>query len=221
MGFLVLYRKTLPTLPWGSAVLSAFCGPAALAGLWSWPVRLTRTQNLVSIPDLLTQNLYNPGESCSQYRLRSARLEPLLRSSCVCTLPQVQAAREDQGVWPPGVLPTPGRALNTWTLESLFPVPVQASLLGPIFQPDRWSRFSCLLGRRGWPELGLEGWRCSCLSRRLLRAQKRSEPEVGRTGVGLGAGSAPPSAVLPSGSKLRGPGIQACQVVMRVYFTVC
>ena len=135
MGFLVLYRKTLPTLLWGSAVLSAFCGPAALAGLWSWPVRLTRTQNLVSIPDLLTQNLYNPGESCSQYRLRSARLEPLLRSSCVCTLPQVQAAREDQGVWPPGVPPTPGRALNTWTLESLFPAPVQASLPGPIFQP--------------------------------------------------------------------------------------
>ena len=184
-------------------------------------MRLTRTQNLVSIPDLLTQNLYNPGESCSQYRLRSACLEPLLRSSCVCTLPQVQAAREDQGVWPPGVPPTPGRALNTWTLESLFPAPVQASFLGLIFQPDRWSRFSCVWGRRGWRELGVEGWRCSCLSSRFLRAQRGSEPAVGGTGGGLGAGTAPPSAVLPSSSKLQGPGTPACHVVMRVYLTVC
>ena len=35
--------------------------------------------------------------------------------------PQVQAAREDQGVWPPGAPPPPGRALNTWTLEPLLP----------------------------------------------------------------------------------------------------
>ena len=34
----------------------------------------------------------------------------------------------------------------------------------------------------------------------LARAQRRSEPEVGRAGGGLGAGSAPPSAVPPSGS---------------------
>ena len=183
-----------------------------------WPVdqqhRLAwgaiRTWNLVSTPDPLNQNLQIPGESSSQYSLRSAGLKALLTSSCGCTLPQVQAAREGQGVWPPGVLPTPGRALNTWTLESLFPAPVQASLLGPIFQPDRWSRFSCLWGRRGWPELGLEGWAEACLSSGFLRAQRGSEPEVGRAVGGLGAGAALPSAVLPSGSKLRGPGIPAC-----------
>ena len=46
-------------------------------------------------------------------------------------LPQVQAAREDQGVWPPGALPPPGRALSTWTLASLLPVPMHVSSWGP------------------------------------------------------------------------------------------
>ena len=50
--------------------------------------------------------------------------------------------------------------------------------------------------------LGLEGWGCSCLSSRILRAQRGSEPEVGRAGGGLGAGVAPPSDVLPSGLEL-------------------
>ena len=67
----------------------------------------------------------------------------------------------------------------------------------------------------------LEGLGCSCLSSGFLRAQRGSEPEVGRAVGGLGAGAALPSAVLPSGSKLRGPGTPACQVVMSVYFTVC
>ena len=58
-------------------------------------------------------------------------------------LPQVQAAREDQGVWPPGALPPPGRALSTWTPESA-PSANAGLLLGPISQPDRWSRCSCL-----------------------------------------------------------------------------
>ena len=46
-------------------------------------------------------------------------------------LPQVQAAREDQGVWPPGAPPPPGRALSTWTLASLLPAPMQVSSWGP------------------------------------------------------------------------------------------
>ena len=33
---------------------------------------------------------------------------------------------------------------------------------------------------RGWPELELEGWGCSCLSSRFLRAQRGSEPAVGK-----------------------------------------
>ena len=40
---------------------------------------------------------------------------------------------------------------------------------------------------RGRPELGLEGWACSSLSSRFLRAQRGPEPEVGRAGEGLGA----------------------------------
>ena len=40
------------------------------------------------------------------------------------------------------------------------------------------------------------------LSSRLLRAQRRSEPELGRARGGLGAGAAPPSAILPSGLEL-------------------
>ena len=40
------------------------------------------------------------------------------------------------------------------------------------------------------------------MNSRLLKAQRGSEPEVGRAGGGLGAGVAPPSAVLPSGLEL-------------------
>ena len=83
-----------------------------------------------SIPDLLTQNLQIPDESCSQYSLRSAGFEALLGHPVDAPFPG--AAREDQGVWPPGAPPPPGRALSTWTPESLFPSPVPASLLGPM-----------------------------------------------------------------------------------------
>ena len=179
-----------------------------------------RTRNLVFTPDLLTQNLQIPGESCSQYSLRSASFEAQLYHPVFAPSLGADSQRGPGGVatWSPA----PSR-LCSEHLDPGTPAPSASAGLPPgaHLPADRWSRFSCLLGRRGWPELGLEGWRCSCLSRRFLRAQKRSAPEVGRTGVGLGAGSAPPSAVLPSGSKLRGPGIPACQVVMRVYFTVC
>ena len=40
-------------------------------------------------------------------------------------------------------------------------------------------------------ELGLDGWGCSCLSSGFLRAQRGSEPDVGRAGGGLGAGVGP------------------------------
>ena len=40
------------------------------------------------------------------------------------------------------------------------------------------------------------------MNSRLLKAQSGSEPEVGRAGGGLGAGAAPPSAVLASGLEL-------------------
>ena len=123
MYFLVLYRKTLPTLAQSSAVLSVACGPIALAGLGA-----IRIWNLVSTPDPLNQNLQIPGESSSQYSLRSAGLKALLTSSCGCTLPQVQAAREDQGVWPSGAPTHLGRALSIWTLASLLPTPVPPSL---------------------------------------------------------------------------------------------
>ena len=122
MDFLALYRKILPTLPQGSAVLSMACGPAKLA----CPGRLLGTWNLVSTADPLTQNLQIPGESCSHYSFRSAGLEALLGSSCGCTLPQMQAAREDQGVWSPGAPPPPGPALSTQTLE-LLPEPLLES----------------------------------------------------------------------------------------------
>ena len=72
-----------------------------------------------SIPDLLTQNLQIPDESCSQYSLRSAGFEALLGHPADAPFPG--AAREDQGVWPPGAPPPPGRALSTWTLEPLLP----------------------------------------------------------------------------------------------------
>ena len=83
-----------------------------------------------SILDLLTQNLWIPGESCSQYSLRSASFEALLGHPADASSPG--AAREDQGVWPPEASPPPGRALSTWTPESLFPSPVPASLLEPM-----------------------------------------------------------------------------------------
>ena len=87
--------------------------------------------------------------------------------------------------------PSRGRALSTWTLASLFPAPLQASFPVPMSQPNRWSRYSCLWVGKGWPKLELEGWGCSCVSSRFLRAQRGSEPEVGRAGGGLGAGVGP------------------------------
>ena len=69
--------------------------------------------------------------------------------------------------------------------------------------------------------IGLEGLGCSGLSSGFLRAQRGSEPDVGRTGGGLGAGAGLPSAVLRSGFKLRGPGIPAYKVVMKVHLTMC
>ena len=85
----------------------------------------------------------------------------------------------------------PGRALSTWTLASMLPAPLQASFSVPMSQPNRWSRYSCLWVGREWPKLGLEGWGRFCLSSRFLRAQRESEPEVGRAGGGLGAGVGP------------------------------
>ena len=109
------------------------------------------------------------------------------QSACLRLHPlQGQAAREDQGVWPPGAPPPPGCPLSTCTQEPLLPAPVPASLPGPMSQPERRSLYSCLWAWRVWPELGLEGWGCSCLSSRFLRAQRGSEPEVGRAGGGLG-----------------------------------
>ena len=59
-----------------------------------------------SIPDLLTQNLWIPGESCSQYSLRSAGFEVLLGHPA--DAPSPGTAREDQGVWPHGAPRPPG-----------------------------------------------------------------------------------------------------------------
>ena len=99
--------------------------------------------------------------------------------------------------------PAPSRPCSEH-LDPSIPAPSANAglLLGPISQQDRLSRCSCLWVGRGWPKLGLDGWGHSCLSSRFLRAQRVSEPEVGRAGGGLGAGAAPSSAVLPSGLEL-------------------
>ena len=102
-----------------------------------------------SIPDLLTQNLQIPDESCSQYSLRSAGFEALLGHPV--DAPSPGAAREDQGVWPPGALPPPGCALSTWT---------QNPCSHPQCQPPSWGPCPSLTGGQdtavhGWEECGL------------------------------------------------------------------
>ena len=195
MYFLVLYRKTLPTLPQSSVVLSEACGPAASAGL-------ELEHGILSLP----QTYWFRTSRFQVSPAHSTVWEAIVYRPCSIILwlhpPQGQTAREDQGVWPPGAPPPPGHPLSTWTLEPLLPAPVQASVLVPMSQPDRWSRYSCLWVGRGWPKLELDGWGHSFLSSRFFSAQRVSEPEMGRAGGGLGAGAAPPSVVLPSGLEL-------------------
>ena len=134
----------------GSAVLSVACRPAALAR----PLKLLE-HKILSLPRPTDSEFLEPRWVLLTVQFEKRWFRGPAPVILWLYLSQVQAAREDQGVWPPGAPPPPGSALSTWTPESLLPSPMQASLLGPISQPNRWSRCSCLWGRRGWPELGL------------------------------------------------------------------
>ena len=184
-------------------------------GLWTsilgLPQEAIRTRNFVSNPDPLTQNLRIPGDSCSQYSQRSTGLEALLHHSVVA--PSPGAGREDQGVWPPGAPPPPGRALSTWTPKSLLPEPMPASLPGPMSQPDRRSRFRSLSGGRGWFELGLKGWGCSFWAADCSGHKEGQSQSWEEQGEGLGLGRPLPllSCLLAWSSVSKTP---VCQVLI-------
>ena len=154
-----------------------------------------------SIPDLLTQNLWIPGESCSQYSLRSASLQALLYHPVVAPSPGADSQRGPGGVatWSPA----PSRP-SSQHLDPRTPAPSPSAGLRPgAHVPARQVvKIQLFMGGKRWPKLGLEGWGHSFLSSRFFSAQSVSEPEMGRAGGGLGAGAAPPSVVLPSGLEL-------------------
>ena len=165
-------------------------------GLWtssiSWPGRPLE-HGILSLPQTywlrISRFQVSPAHSTVWEALVSRP------SSIILCLPppQGQTAREDQGVWPPGAPPPPGCALSTWTLEPLLPAPVQASLLGAMSQPDKWSRYSCLWDgkRAAWTWT----WRLGML---LLEQQIPQGTKRVRARGGGRAGGGPGARVGPS-----------------------
>ena len=87
-----------------------------------------RTRNLVFTPDLLTQNLQIPGESCSQYSLRSASFEAQLYHPVFAPSLGADSQRGPGGVATRS--PAPSR-LSSQHLDPRTPAPSPSAGLTP------------------------------------------------------------------------------------------